>query len=304
MKELESLKNEIAELKGTVAELLELVKAQAPIMSDSSYTLHAWLDEWVTAYKAPNVKPLTLYALDVAIRLHIKPKLPNIALNRINGLTLQKYFTSLGESRTRETVYQILSSSFKQAQELKILADNPMSAVKIPKHTRNQGSALTIQEETAFIKQIERHKLRPYFLFLLYSGTRRSEALSLKTEDIDRKNNVIHIRGTKTKESDRYIPLFDKLFALLVDLKPNTDGFYFPYRPDYPTHAFKKLCPSHKLHDLRHTFATRCLEAKIPLKVVQIWLGHTEIDTTADIYTHVSRELGQQEAQILNDFLK
>lgn len=304
MNELESLKNEIAELKGTVSELLALVKAQAPTKSDSPYTLHAWLDEWVTAYKAPNVKPLTLYALDVAIRLHIKPKLPNIALNRINGLTLQKYFTSLGESRTRETVYQILSASFKQAQELKILADNPMSAVKIPKHTRKQGNALTIQEETAFIRQIEQHKLRSYFLFLLYSGTRRSEALALKAEDIDRKNNVIHIRGTKTKESDRYIPLFDKLSALLVDLKPDNSGFYFPYRPDYPTHAFKKLCPSHKLHDLRHTFATRCLEAKIPLKVVQIWLGHTEIDTTADIYTHVSRELGQREAQILNDFLK
>lgn len=108
---------------------------------------------------------------------------------------------------------------------------------------------------------------------------------------------------TATYLSDRTIPLFEKVAGLLVTVRPDANGMYFPFRGDSVTRAFKRLCPAHKLHDLRHTFATRCLEAEIPLKVVQTWLGHSEIDTTADIYAHVTEKLNDTEAKRLNDFL-
>ncbi|MBR1874206.1 MAG: tyrosine-type recombinase/integrase family protein [Eubacterium sp.] len=47
-------------------------------------------------------------------------------------------------------------------------------------------------------------------------------------------------------------------------------------------------------HAFRHTFATRCLEAGIPPKVVQKWLGHASINMTLDLYTHVSEDLSAQ----------
>lgn len=53
-----------------------------------------------------------------------------------------------------------------------------------------------------------------------------------------------------------------------------------------PVHM-KKILP----HAFRHTFATRCLEAGIPPKVVQHWLGHASIQMTLDLYTHVSTDL-------------
>ena len=164
-------------------------------------------------------------------------------------------------------------------------------------------SLMTTAEVDEFLRTIKGHRLEQYFRFLLYTVCRRSEALSVNTADIDRKNRLLHIRGTKTDTSDRVVPLLDKAADLLNKLKPTADGFYFPFRPDYPTHAFKKLCPDHKLHDLRHTFATRCLEAKIPLKVVQKWLGHSKLDTTADIYSHVTADLSAAEADTLNRFL-
>lgn len=43
--------------------------------------------------------------------------------------------------------------------------------------------------------------------------------------------------------------------------------------PDYVTEQFRKLWPNHKLYDLRHTFATKCLELNVNTKVVQLWLG-------------------------------
>ena len=178
-----------------------------------------------------------------------------------------------------------------------------MQAVKIPTHIRKQGSALDRAELELFKTAISGHPLENYFLFLLYSGCRRNEAIYLNSADVDFKNKLLHIRGTKTALSNRTIPLFENLVALLAKIKPTKDGFYFPFRPDYPTHAFKKLCPKHKLHDLRHTFATMCLEAKISLKVVQTWLGHSEIDTTADIYSHVTQELNRSEADVLTKYL-
>lgn len=59
------------------------------------------------------------------------------------------------------------------------------------------------------------------------------------------------------------------------------------------------FCP----HAMRHTFATRALERGIPPKVVQSYLGHSGIDVTMNIYTHVTAELGKEEIRkIENQF--
>lgn len=48
--------------------------------------------------------------------------------------------------------------------------------------------------------------------------------------------------------------------------------------------------PTFTAHCMRHTFATRALEAGIPIKVVSEWLGHSTIRVTADTYLHVLPE--------------
>ncbi|MCL2796494.1 MAG: site-specific integrase [Firmicutes bacterium] len=303
MTELVKLQNEIAELRAIMGEVLDYIRTGcAPAPVACPYTLHAWLDEWLKAYKAPSVKPATLYTLDVAIRVHIKPNLPDVALNLITGLQLQKFLTVIAQSRTREAVYNVLKGSFRDAHGLKLIPDNPMTAVKIPAHVREKGSNLNRSELAAFLAAIRGHKLEPLFLFLLHSGARRGEALTLNARDIDFKNARLHLRGTKTERSDRIIPLFANLASLLAKIKPDSDGYYFRCCPRWATRTFKKFCPAHKLHDLRHTFATTCLEAGMPLKVVQIWLGHAEIDTTANIYSHVTAELNHAEAERLNAY--
>ena len=55
------------------------------------------------------------------------------------------------------------------------------------------------------------------------------------------------------------------------------------------------FCP----HAMRHTFATRALERGIPPKVVQSYLGHSTIDVTMNIYTHVTAELEREEIRKL-----
>lgn len=305
---IKDLHNQIQLLDSKIDKLLSLVTFNNVNDNweniNSSYYFFDWLDEWYNVYKVPYLKSNSLGTIDVAIRVHIKKYLPNAKLNLITGLDLQKFLINIKQSRTRKNVYDVLNAVFREAYNLKLIKDNPMQGVKIPSHIRVKGQPLDNNELENFMIIIKGHQLEYYFKFLLYSGCRRIEGIYLNKRDIDFQNKIIYVYGTKTESSKRCIPLFDNIAALLVKVKPSKDGFYFPFCPDYPTHVFKKFCPNHKLHDLRHTFATLCLAAKVPLKVVQIWLGHSEIDTTANIYTHVTKEINHVEAKTFDNFLK
>lgn len=62
--------------------------------------------------------------------------------------------------------------------------------------------------------------------------------------------------------------------------------------------------PNFSPHCLRHTFATRCFENGIPPKVVQEYLGHTTIQMTMDLYTHVMKETKRDEIKKLDNVFK
>lgn len=264
---------------------------------DEKTIYKTWLNEWLRVYKRPSVSDKTYQNLRIIYRKHIPERLKETAIGKLSALDIQKALNAVEHSRTRLDVYNVFNGSLKVAFVLGLIDRNPCELVIKPKHVRKLGEALSAEELTKFLSDIRRHKLEPFFLFCLLTGCRRSEGLSLKWSDIDFDKNVIHIRGTKTLTSDRTLPLFPDCAALLQRLNKGKSERVFPHRASYVTHEFKKVCPAHKLHDLRHTFATRCLECGISMKVVQIWLGHSRIETTASVYTHVPDEFSRSESQ-------
>lgn len=261
--------------------------------------LLAWLSEYIAAYKKGEVGTETYKAMERNIRLHIAPQVSDtLKLADVRPIDLQKILKSVDSDRVREDVYNILSGALRQAVAERLIAYNPMLAVKRVKAKREKGIALTVYEQSVFLETIRGSKLELYYRFVLCSGCRRNEALDVLREDIDEEKQLVHIRGTKTEGSDRFIPLFAGIRDLLP-LLPSS-GPLFDFKPDYVSKQFKKYCSDHVLHDLRHTFATRALEAGVPIKVVQVWLGHSELSTTADIYSDVSREFSLSEASKLD----
>ncbi len=257
--------------------------------------LHEWLDYVLKTYKAENKSKEN----EIAVRVHIKPNFENKALNKITANDIQELLVKLKDkSRTRLSVYNILNESFKFAIANKYIKENPCEYIKRPKHVRVVGNALTQEEEDLFLTNIKGHAAESILLFLLYSGMRRNEAMTMRWEDIDWINNKIHVRGTKTEKSDRIIPIFPKIKELLESMGIKQQGNIFDYNNACSvTRSFIRLSglPNHKLHDLRHTFATRCIEKGIPMKYVQSWLGHSSYKTTADIYSHIANEKLEQE---------
>lgn len=64
------------------------------------------------------------------------------------------------------------------------------------------------------------------------------------------------------------------------------DGTMKRIHKNNPDLVFEKFSP----HCFRHTFATRCLEAEVPLKTVSALLGHTQLQLTTDLYMHVTQD--------------
>lgn len=64
------------------------------------------------------------------------------------------------------------------------------------------------------------------------------------------------------------------------------------------------LLPHFSCHSLRHTFTTRMCEAGVNIKVIQDALGHTDISTTLNIYTDVTKELKTSEFKGLDNYFK
>lgn len=169
--------------------------------------------------------------------------------------------------------------------------------------------------------------LYPLIYFTTIYGLRRSEVLGLKWDSIDFIKNTLTIKhtvvrfselvekdSTKNNSSFRSYPLTDETRHMLIDLKSQEEtnrklfckeyiesDYIFKwnsgaeYSPNYVTQKFKSLLEKYNLphirfHDLRHSCASLLIANGFQLKDISEWLGHSDIQTTANIYGHLDVE--------------
>ena len=130
--------------------------------------------------------------------------------------------------------------------------------------------------------------------FLIYTGCRKGEALNLKWDDVDLQNDVIAIKGTKTKY-DRYIPISKPLKELLSRIEKVQDVLYVFNRNGAKLSDFKRsfhtACKNAGLkdmhiHDLRHVFASKMVMNGTSLFITGELLGHRTTQMTKR-YSHL-----------------
>jgi len=157
----------------------------------------------------------------------------------------------------------------------------------------------------AEVRQLLSHIRRPaarISAILMYScGLRVSEAVGLRAEHIDSRRMVVCVRNGKGAK-DRYVPLPKRTLELLraywLEHRPGT--WLFPSntgRGPIPPNSVRKaikgairdcgLTKNVSCHTLRHSYATHLLEDGLELRVIQGFLGHQSIKTTAR-YAHLT----------------
>jgi integrase len=136
--------------------------------------------------------------------------------------------------------------------------------------------------------------LTPAVLLSINTGLRRGELLALSWTDIDFQERLLTVRGASAKTGDtRYVPLNDEAVTLLKDWREDSAEIdrVFPVTTSFKTSwgALLKRAGIAQLrwHDLRHHFASRLVQAGVPLNTVRELLGHGSLAMTLR-YAHLA----------------
>ena len=275
-------------------EKAEPQKAIGPVLSFSE-----WATTWIKVYKRPKLKDGSVKQIESKLKAHVLPFFGDKPLSDISAEDLQQFFNALESSRTEKYIYSILSQIFNKAVEIKKISSSPLVGIVRTKYRSKPSNYLTDEEISELLFKTEGKEINRLFRFYLLTGARRNEALAVRREDVNFKDRVLHIPGTKTDNAERYVPISDELYSLLWEIRERDQLFKFC--PEDVSRAFHAILPNHHLHELRHTFASKCLAGGIDAKVIQLWLGHASIQTTLNVYAKVNKELSAKSVAKLNN---
>lgn len=249
-----------------------------------------------------------------------------------------------GQSTTSiRKIISILRKVFDYAVLYGDIKVNPAAQVPLPKKKNNKDTRqvfLTAEDAQKMLDAFRDEEIGPIVFVTLYYGLRKSEALGLRWQAVDFKNNTITINhtvvsnghivrkdSTKTYNSKRTFQLLPDVKYLLLNLKAQQEyyksrlgsGYHdndyifkspngMPYRPDSLTRSFQRALIRHGLpqmryHDLRHSTASILVDKGWDINDIKEWLGHADISTTANIYAHISHRKKISLAQDLNKTL-
>ena len=269
-------------------------------------TYAEWYQTYIQIYKR-NLKPKTVESYDRLLGL-MSPILGDVALASITPELLQMAINQVEDaagSRQAQLAFALLRASLARAVRSRRLTSNPVDAIDKPAHHGEPGRA---------IKGHDWQLLRPLiaedvaFALAAFAGLRRGEVLALTRADVDLQRGVIHVRRQlvrvrgqlieqtpKSAAGHRDVPITPELAPVLQTacrlLHPRAR--LVQISPETLNHRWRRLqleagvAQPYRLHDLRHTCATRLIAAGCSLNVVQYVLGHSSYQLTADTYTHI-----------------
>ena len=218
----------------------------------------------------------------------------------------------------------VLFQTLRDAVKNNIIPSNPCEYIALPQKQRHEASFYKPDQCNALFEAIRDQDIYPIVKVAAVYGLRRSEALGLKWDSVDFNNGIMTIKHTvvrhitviekdKTKNASSYrsFPLLPEIRALFLDLKAQIEensklfgnsfvqnDYIFrwadgrPFAPEFVTQKFNKLLkqnnlPHIRFHDLRHSCASNLLAMGFNLKDISEWLGHSDIQITANIYSHL-----------------
>ena len=244
---------------------------------------------------------------------------------------------------TAQRHHAMLHLAFKSAVKRQIIPNNPVEQADRPKSQQYIGKYYNATEIKELLEKTKDDPLHIVILLAAYYGLRRSEVIGLKWSAVDfenktvsishkmvqSKNGVVGMDVMKTKSSYRTLPLIPQVEeALLAEKKKQEEmkkvmrrGYCKKYteyicvdaigeiiKPDYVSDHFKIALRDNNLkpvrfHDLRHSCALLLLANGVPMKMIQDWLGHSDMGTTANIYSHIDSESKKASAMAIGKAL-
>lgn len=310
-KTYEEVKRKLIPLKKESAQLQELY-------GKSTMTYKEWVEEcWNDISRG--LKPATVASYYYKIKTYLLPYIGSFSLYELNEEKISEMMKNWQDKGLKESscrvILRLLSKILKQAQRKEIMTRNICEDLPKIKSPHSKIGALSVKEQRRLENVVENYQNEKgqAVMVALHTGLRIGEIAALKWRDIDFERKIITVNHTyqrisnerggtqlnygtpKTLASFRVIPMSNKVLHTLKKLQKNTKTNYVfsvkgkPCEPrliTYHFHCIRKIAGLNQLHfhQLRHTFATRCLENSSDVPSVSAIMGHASTQMTLDIY--------------------
>lgn len=307
-------------------------------------------DLWIKRYEK-TVEESTFVKTVGLFRNHILPAMGDYKIDKINLDICQRHVDDWMEKLVNgDKLKSYASLVMREAQKRGYISTDPFKLVDLPHKNKrriantNKDKFYTKEQLKEFLAHAEKHpnyKVYVFFRLLAYSGMRKSEALALKWNDIDFKNNEIDINKTlgqgkgqklypkppktgkprrikmdeatmvilkewRKKQHQAYLMLGYNTLSEEQLVFSNTHNNYI--QPAKTNDWIKSILRNSNLpyvstHAFRHTHCSILLESGVKIKEVQDRLGHTDIQTTMNIYAHSTPEAKIEAVDKFSNFL-
>lgn len=313
------------------------------VLNDKMY-IKNFLEFWYNEYCIVQLAVTTYESYKRNIDKYINPYIGNIKLIELKPLQLQSLYNELLKKLSKKTVlyiHRIIHKALNQALKWQLVIRNVADCVVAPKPDNYKSTVLDDKEITQLLKTTKNTEIYIPVLIAVGTGLRRGEILGLTWDNIDFENktltvekslvptkNKLQLTTPKTEKSKRTIYISDTIIKELKELKYNqnlikkflkenyldnnlivckTNGDF--YSPTKLNHTFRKILieynlPLIRFHDLRHTHASLLLKENVNAKLISERLGHSNISTTMNIYSHTYNSSNKEIAETFNKFLK
>lgn len=252
----------------------------------------------------------------------------------VNGLKISPASGKEMSAATIKHAYHVLKGAMDKAVLAGIIFRSPCTGIMLPKGQKKPAVVFNEQQIRQLLRAAKGTDMELVIDMELCLGLRRGELLGLQWGDIDWENNQIHIirnrvivdgkaivKEPKTQSSIRVLDVPEMLMKKLRIYKGRcienrmrlgwnytvTDYIIVhqdgkPIYPEYLSQMLTKLLaaaglPKCRFHDLRHLCASIMVRQNVNVKVAQEILGHKDITTTMNIYSHVLPSSAKEAAE-------
>ena len=285
-------------------------------------------------------KPTSILSMNRKMKNQILPFFGKIKIKNINTkiyIKWQEEMIKKGYSYTfKKNCHYCICAIYEYLIDFHGIEKNIPKIVgnfKEIEYKENKINYWQYNEFKKFINVIENKIYNTLFYFLYFTGCRKGEALALTFNDIDFKNNIISINKTiskekingkriimppKTKKSIRKIQIdkslnkkikilqeyyktkyenFNNNFYIFGGNKPISTTTLERYKNYYCDKAKVKRI---RIHDFRHSHATLLYNLNVPVDVISHRLGHSNLNTTLNVYIHNIDEKEKRAVEMLS----
>jgi integrase len=263
-------------------------------------------------------------------------RISHLTPQRLQAFLNERHRSGLSE-RTTGHLRDILRTALNDGAKWNLVARNVATLVDPPRVSEREFEGLSPAQAKKLLEAVKGDRLEALYTVALAVGLRQGEALGLQWQDVDLSVGTISVRRAlqrlqgdyvfvdpKTKRSRRRIVLPTFAIAALEEHQKRQDkeratarnewhetGLVFTTADGQPLHystvtkGFQRLLrlaglPRQRFHDLRHACASLLLAQGVQPRVAMELLGHSQLNTTMNIYSHVIQDAQRDAAAKMN----